>query len=109
MPDRMSDFLTNLHAQIPNSVFIVSSLLPNRKASVEACVNNYNAALPGVVAKAKQAGQKAFFVDMHAAVPLSDISTKDGTHPNDAGYDIMAQKWQEAIAGAAGQISGPHS
>lgn len=71
-------------------------------------MNTYNAALPGVVAKAKQNGQKAFFVDMHAAVPLSDISTKDGTHPNDAGYRIMAQKWKTAIAGAAGQISGAH-
>lgn len=108
MPARMSSFLSTIKAKVPNSVVIVSSLLPNRKAAVEKCVVTYNAALPGVVAKAKQGGQKVYFVDMHSAVPLSDISTKDGTHPNDAGYKIMANKWHAAIASAAGEISGAH-
>ena len=108
MPQRLSAFLAYIKSQVPNSVVIVSSLLPNRDATVEKCVNTYNSALSGVVAKAKQGGQKAYFVDMHSAVPLSDISTKDGTHPNDAGYKIMATKWHAAIVNAASQISGAH-
>ncbi|KAK5123767.1 hypothetical protein LTR85_002403 [Meristemomyces frigidus] len=109
MPERLSTFLGHIKSKAPNSVVIVSSLLPNRKAKVEQCVNTYNGALPGVVAKAKAGGQKVFFVDMHAAVPLSDISTADGTHPNDAGYKIMATKWHAAIVSAANEISGAHS
>ncbi|KAK5132323.1 hypothetical protein LTR08_009158 [Meristemomyces frigidus] len=109
MPARLSKFLSHIKSKVPNSVVIVSSLLPNRNAKVEQCVNTYNGALPGVVAKAKAGGQKVVFVDMHAAVPLSYISTKDGTHPNDAGYKIMANKWHDAIVSVASKISGAHS
>ncbi|KAK4542451.1 hypothetical protein LTR36_006703 [Oleoguttula mirabilis] len=108
MPQRMSAFLSYIKSEVPNSVVIVSSLLPNRKANVEQCVRTYNSALPGVVAKAKAGGQKVLFVDMHAAVPMSDISTADSTHPNDAGYMIMAHKWHAAIVSAASEISGAH-
>ena len=101
--------LAYIKSQTPNTVIIISSLLLNRNTAVERCINGYNGALPGVVEKVKQGGQKVLFVDMHAAVPLSDNSTADGTHPNDAGYKIMAVKWHAAIVSAASQISVPHS
>ncbi|RMX94983.1 hypothetical protein D0867_13656 [Hortaea werneckii] len=76
-------------------------------ACEEACIRRFNAALPGVVASAKRGGQKVALVDMHAVVPVREISG-DGTHPTNAGYQLMAKAWYRAMVKHAGKISAPN-
>ena len=48
-------------------------------------------------------------VNMHDAVPTSDINTTDATHPNDAGYEIMAKVWYQGLVNASSMISAPNA
>ena len=58
-------------------------------------LNNYNAAIPGIVQAHADMGQHVVRVDM-SAMPASDIAS-DSVHPNDQGYAYMADIWYEAI------------
>src|SRR5580765_3356043 len=61
-----------------------------------------NAAAPGLVDKYNgqlkvMAGKKgAILVDVNAMLPLSLIG-QDGLHPTEAGYQKLAEIWQDAI------------
>ncbi|RMY32073.1 hypothetical protein D0865_14822 [Hortaea werneckii] len=91
----------------PRTFILLSTLIPSRNANQEACIRRFNAALPGVVAAAKRGGQKVALVDMHAVVPVREISG-DGTHPTNAGYQLMAKAWYRAMVKHAGKISAPN-
>jgi hypothetical protein len=74
---------------------LVSSLIPLTDPDLEAKVQTYNEAIPGMVQSFQDQGKKVSFVDMYPVVAPSDLP--DGIHPNETGYDNMGSTWYEAL------------
>ncbi|PGH03633.1 hypothetical protein AJ80_08654 [Polytolypa hystricis UAMH7299] len=91
----------------PGAAVLVGSLTPLRKAEREEMRVAFNVALRDVVI-AEREGKHVALVDMER-VKMEHIA-KDGIHPTDEGYELMAQAWYEAIveAGERGWISEPY-
>jgi len=76
----------------------LGTLIPRKDSSTKQAANEaLNALLPGLVSAKTSAGYKIFLVD-HAAKFLANANWQtalmsDNIHPNDAGYDLMAQEW----------------
>jgi hypothetical protein len=62
---------------------------------LDAWLGKNGAALAKVAALHRARGEKVQLVDMHSAVAAGDFA--DALHPNDKGYQSMAQTWLEAI------------
>jgi hypothetical protein len=89
--------LAKIKSLRPNAQVIVASLIRRTdNASHEATQMSYNSAIPGLVAAQ---GANFHFVDMHAVLQPGDLG--DGVHPNQGGYDKMADAWMAALQGVA--------
>lgn len=104
---RMDALIAKLYTLKPTVKLVVSSLV-----SLEFTTDGYNgtnwqaynASIPGLVSKYQSQGKKIWFADMaKAGITRADLA--DGVHPNDAGYNKMANGFatalKAAIAGAA--------
>jgi lysophospholipase L1-like esterase len=92
-PDRLKTLIGQIVADLPNSLLVVSNIIPLSSGS--GAVNTYNAAVPGVVKSFSDMGKHVLFVDQFKGFPTSELG--DGVHPNQAGYTRMAGVWYEAI------------
>ena len=118
--------LDQIRAARPNAWIFVASIPPqsskmihgkpdgqNQTTSVDRAVltQDFNAAIRANVEARIAAGQNVRFVDVNAALTLSDISvddggvTGDGVHPIAAAYPKIAAKFLEAIRAALGNTS----
>ena len=82
----------------PTSHIVVTNLMERgepQNANIQA---QFNPFVEGVVEDHADAGRLVSFLDMRAAVPLSDMP--DNLHPNQTGYGKMATAWQTAIEAA---------
>lgn len=102
---KFESLLWTINSKDADALVVASTLIDNLEPDVEDCILDFNSRIPDVVRRASEQGQKVTLVDMHAAVPRSDINTTDFTHPNDAGYDIMARVWYEGLVNASSMIS----
>ncbi|KAK5127598.1 hypothetical protein LTR85_006938 [Meristemomyces frigidus] len=105
--DKFVSFLQNIKSHNADALVVASDLIRNLNHDVDECIVHFNSHLPRIVREAKEGGQKITLVDMHDAVPFSDINTTDLTHPTDAGYAIMARVWYEGLLNASSMISAP--
>lgn len=97
-PDRLGTLIDDILDWDWLTLVVVSTLPPNGDADSNARVDTYNAAIPGVVQARVDAGRSVILVDSHAVVAVGDLV--DGTHPNDAAYDRMANAFYEGIKDA---------
>lgn len=93
----------------PKATVICATLVPyNGAANVkgrdysqrEAKQLEFNAGLAELVTRQKAMGRRIFLCDMRKGFPASraaSLLTKDGVHPNKAGYEAIANGWLEAI------------
>jgi lysophospholipase L1-like esterase len=85
----------------------VGTLVPRNDSSAkQAVADDLNALLPGLISAKSAAGYKVYLVD-HAARFKADPNWQtnlmsDDLHPNDAGYDLMAQEWFTAYVNNSG-------
>ena len=83
----------------PNTKVYLATLIP-RRDNKQNINDNVNAQLPGMVSSRASAGYKIFLVDMAAAFLANPNWAaqwmSDNVHPNDAGYEVMAQQWHQA-------------
>lgn len=93
-PDRLRDLINLIKTKDPGVTILVASIIPAQDATLNARINAYNAAIPGIV---QQAGASVRFVDMNARITVDDLSG-DGLHPSDAGYLKMGDVWYEALS-----------
>lgn len=100
-----AELLKHINQSLPSALTIVSNLVPNLKPEVNSCIDKLNPELYRVAMAASTTGQKIAFVDMNKAVPKSAINARDGTHPVDAGYEIMAKVWYEGLRRASVNIT----
>jgi hypothetical protein len=97
----MDALLTHLYALAPNAYVIVAKIVAVN-GSVNANVIEFNNQLPGVVANHAATGQHVTLVDQYANFVDDYGNVKgflqfDGVHPNQAGYDLMADTWFHGI------------
>jgi hypothetical protein len=95
--------ITRLATLRPAAHIIVSTLTPYTGAvypNREANQQTLNAALPALVASHVAAGRRVTLCDVRTRVNLTNAATmlcSDGVHPNQAGYNEIAQVWFEAF------------
>ncbi len=93
-PNRLGSLIDQILAAEPDASVLVAQLIVNSNATVESEVVAFNQQLATVVQEKAAAGRHVFLVDMSA---LTTANLNDGLHPNDAGYQRMANAWDVAI------------
>jgi lysophospholipase L1-like esterase len=101
----MAAFLSQLYLVDKNTQWVVSKLFRNGNAQTNTNRNALNALLPAVWntydATANGDGKPRLIrADMDAAIEANGGASliADGTHPNDAGYAVMANEWIRALS-----------
>jgi lysophospholipase L1-like esterase len=80
----------------PQAHLIVSTLPLINTPAEEVKAQAFNAAIMAVAKKHQAAGENVSTVDVHAVITAAD--KYDNLHPNDAGYDKIANVWYAAFA-----------
>ncbi len=93
-PARLASLIDQILAADPGVTILVAQLIPNSTASVQASINTYNSQIPGIVQARVNAGKHVYTVSM-SSLNLGDLN--DGLHPNDGGYQKMADNWHTGI------------
>ncbi|MEU8894171.1 GDSL-type esterase/lipase family protein [Streptomyces sp. NPDC048442] len=97
-PQRLAKLIDQIHASSPQTAIVVSSLVPASARTVQARVNAYNRAIPGIVADRAQRGYRITQVSM-STLTVADLD--DDLHPNDYGYRKMAASFHGGVITAA--------
>jgi lysophospholipase L1-like esterase len=92
-PTRLSALIDKICAKLPaGGKLYVAKLVPLNGQDTN--INNFNAQIPGIVQSKVNSGKPVYMVDM-SVVTKADLA--DGVHPNQTGYDKMADVWFSAI------------
>ncbi|SLM38138.1 SGNH hydrolase-type esterase domain [Lasallia pustulata] len=94
-PDRLGSLIDEIVGECPDAAVLVAQIIQSANSDTEARIQDYNSQIPGVVADRANQGQHVMVVDM-SSIGGSDLSS-DGTHPTDAGYQIMAGIWLNGL------------
>ncbi|MFJ7416229.1 GDSL-type esterase/lipase family protein [Streptomyces sp. NPDC098077] len=97
-PQRLAGLIDQIHTSSPQTAIVVASLVPAADSTVQARVNAYNQAIPGIVADRAQRGYRITQVSMNT---LSVADLDDTLHPNDNGYLKMASAFHGGVVDAA--------
>ncbi|MFJ2413712.1 GDSL-type esterase/lipase family protein [Streptomyces brevispora] len=97
-PQRLGGLIDQINVASPDTAIVVASLVPATDPAVQARVNAYNQAIPGVIAARTAKGFRITQVSMGA---LTTADLNDNLHPNNAGYVKMADAFQGGIAALA--------
>ena len=98
----LRSLLTNITTNSPAATVFVSTIPPTYDVARNAIVDQYNAAIPALVAEF-QTISRVQFVD-NRGLTLADITPPPGdvgVHPTAAGYEKIAATWYDALANAA--------
>lgn len=94
--ERMSKLIDYLFDQIPNVTIILSTLILNTQEGVDKRISNIiNPQYQDIVHSKQQENKRVGLAALHAVVAAGELI--DGTHPNDYGYEKMAEAWLSAI------------
>ncbi|MFE0041953.1 FG-GAP-like repeat-containing protein [Streptomyces albireticuli] len=97
-PRRLADLIDKITSQAPGMTVLVSSLVPSADAGTQKRIEQFNAAIPQLVAERRSKGRHIGYVDM-GAVTTNDLV--DDLHPKDSGYVKMADAFAAGVARAA--------
>ncbi len=93
-PNRLTSMIDQILAAAPSATILVAQLICNSDAAVQSRINAYNSQIPGIVWARANAGKHVYMVSMSS---LNTGDLEDGLHPNDTGYQKMANAWGAAI------------
>ena len=102
MITELRSLLQTITTASPGTTVFVSTIPPTYDVARNMIVNDYNAAIPGLVAEL-HATAKVEFVD-NRQLTLADITPPPGdvgVHPTAAGYEKIAANWYDALSNAA--------
>jgi lysophospholipase L1-like esterase len=104
--DRLSGLIDKITDRSPDAVLVVALITPMANPTYDQRAQDFNALIPDIVAEKVADGRMVTLVDMYnAGVTL----TSDGVHPDQPGYDTMADVWYDmlqALLGGPGGRSG---
>jgi len=92
---RLDALITKIATLSPDTHVIVTSLLPRNEQQHSVILTQFNPFVEGIVEAQIAAGRLVSYLDMYPVVPLS--SMPDLLHPNQSGYNKMANAWFGAI------------
>ncbi|GHK05678.1 lipase [Streptomyces sp. Y2F8-2] len=103
---RLRSLVNQITADVPDATVLVASLVVSTSASEEQYRGAYNQAVPRIASDAQAAGKHVAYVDMSS---LTTADLADPLHPNDAGYQKMADAFHRGIqaADSAGWLRNP--
>ncbi|MFE9425996.1 ricin-type beta-trefoil lectin domain protein [Kitasatospora sp. NPDC006697] len=103
---RLRSLIDQITADVPDATVLVASLIVSTSSSEEPYRAAYNQAIPGIVNSEQAAGKHVGYVDMSA---LTTADLADYLHPNDSGYQKMADAFHRGIqaADSAGWLRNP--
>ncbi|KAF7359595.1 SGNH hydrolase [Mycena venus] len=93
-PTRLMALVDAITAQLPTAAVLVGLLPLNGNAAVENEVETFNYNITQQVLRRFADGVRVYYVSMENIGP-TDMA--DGLHPNDEGYQIMANCWFSAL------------
>ncbi|MFF7445864.1 MULTISPECIES: ricin-type beta-trefoil lectin domain protein [unclassified Streptomyces] len=104
--DRLRSLVNQVTAAAPDATVLVASLVVSTSGSEERYRAAYNQATRQIVSDAQAAGKHVGFVDMSS---LTTADLVDTLHPNDAGYQKMADAFHRGVqtADSAGWLKNP--
>ncbi|KAJ5388039.1 carbohydrate esterase family 3 protein [Penicillium cosmopolitanum] len=94
---RMSQMLDYLWLACPQSTILLSTLIPNADPQVDSVVRDLNDQFHALTEKNKDEKKKILLVDMHSSEGPEAHELVDGIHPDDGGYEKMAELWVRGI------------
>ncbi|MEF9887237.1 phosphatidylinositol-specific phospholipase C domain-containing protein [Streptomyces sp. P9-A4] len=97
-PQRLGTLIDQIHTASPDTVVVVATLVPATDPAVQARINTYNQAIPGIVMDRFQRGYKIQQVGMDS---LTTDDLNDNLHPNNSGYAKMTNAFMRGIGEAA--------
>jgi lysophospholipase L1-like esterase len=103
-PIRLGAFMDTILNADPKLLLVVAQIVPQQKMMPDTLnlkVQEYNAAIPGIVKTRVDAGKHVLMVDMYGAFVanpnFSTVLLADKLHPTAAGFGVMADTWYAAI------------
>jgi lysophospholipase L1-like esterase len=93
-PNRLASLIDQIFTAEPEATILVAQLMVTNDSARNALVTTFNNALPGIVSTRANAGKHISLVNM-SAITEADLS--DGLHPNDTGYQLMANAFDSGI------------
>jgi lysophospholipase L1-like esterase len=101
-PNRLGKLLDAIFMRDANILVVLAQIVPTRTDGTNNAVKTYNAAMPNLVSTRVSKGQHILLVDMYTAF-TKDANYKqslfaDNLHPNQAGYNAMADVWFQAVS-----------
>lgn len=94
---RLKSLVDQITAAVPDATVLVASLVVSTSGAVEQYRASYNQAVPHIVSEAQAAGKHVAYVDMSG---LTTADLTDTLHPNDTGYEKMADAFHRGIQSA---------
>jgi lysophospholipase L1-like esterase len=95
----LDNLLGAIYAKKPSVVVIVAKIIQRYDStSLNTATTQYNNAIPGLITKYQYQGRKIQLVDMTNKLVQADYA--DVKHPNQTGYDKMADVWYPAVSAA---------
>lgn len=109
-PSRLKKLIDEIYEFSPDAVILLCNLIPagpDRYPATVPRINEFNEAIPVIVAEYILRGKKMRPVGMNHGITVNDLA--DGLHPNDGGYAKMADLFYSGIeyADDRGWISPP--
>ena len=99
---QVEDMINQIYAASPGATVILATILQTKVANQDACRVDINKQYQTIAAQFAQKGAKFALVDMRSGGPtVNDLA--DQRHPNDAGYQKMANVWQKGIQEVMGK------
>lgn len=97
--DRLHALVDRILADDPGATVLLANLIVSTSSTVNSNWAAYNGQVAGVVQAEQAAGRHVRLVDMAHALSASDLS--DSLHPNDGGYQKMADAFSAGVQAAA--------
>ena len=99
--NNVADIVNQINAYDPTVDVYVALIIPSPTPATDTLFTAYNAALLAQLTIMQATKLNLYIVDMNAAFKVNPnwvvAYMADTLHPNDAGYDVMAQAWAQAI------------
>ncbi|MFH9887443.1 ricin-type beta-trefoil lectin domain protein [Streptomyces luteogriseus] len=102
----LRSLVNQITADVPDATVLVASLVVSTNSWEERWRGTYNQAVRNIVSDAQAAGKHVAFVDM-SGLTAADLA--DALHPNDSGYQKMADAFRRGVrsADSAGWLKNP--
>jgi lysophospholipase L1-like esterase len=99
--DNVEQIINMINAHDPSIAIYVALIIPSTISTDDAVITNYNSVLASRVISLQATKPNLFIVDINTALQQNPFwrtdYMSDAFHPNDAGYEVMAQEWFQSI------------